>query len=67
MGVPPNTGFWIYDDRQVIVETWHAELWLDDADSVATHLRVRETLRESAVYAADAQRVIGEVRRALGR
>ncbi|WP_406512580.1 helix-turn-helix transcriptional regulator [Streptomyces sp. NBC_00161] len=63
--VPPATGFWMYDDRQVIVETWHAELWLDDADSVATHLRVWNTLRESAVYGADAQRVIGEARRAL--
>ncbi|WP_327361876.1 helix-turn-helix domain-containing protein [Streptomyces sp. NBC_01296] len=63
--IPPATGFWMYDDRQVIVETWHAELWLDDADSVATHLRVWNTLRESAVYGADAQRVIGEARRAL--
>ncbi len=63
--IPPATGFWMYDDRQVIVETWHAELWLDDADSVATHLRVWNTLRESAVYGAEAQRVIGEARRAL--
>ncbi|MER5811508.1 helix-turn-helix transcriptional regulator [Streptomyces sp. NPDC002033] len=63
--IPPATGFWIYDDRQVIVETWHAELWLDDADSVATHLRVWDTLRESAVYGADAQRVIGRARQAL--
>ncbi|MET3986746.1 helix-turn-helix transcriptional regulator [Streptomyces sp. PvR034] len=67
LAIPPATGFWIYDDRQVIVETWHAELWLDDGDSVATHLRVWETLRESAVYGGDAQRVIGEARRALGR
>ncbi|MCX4628069.1 helix-turn-helix transcriptional regulator [Streptomyces sp. NBC_01443] len=63
--IPPATGFWIYDDRQVIVETWHAELWLDDAESVATHLRVWNTLRESAVYGAEAQRVISEARRAL--
>ncbi|THA35936.1 helix-turn-helix transcriptional regulator [Streptomyces sp. A1547] len=63
--IPPATGFWMYDDRQVIVETWHAELWLDDADSVATHLRVWNTLRDSAVYGAEAQRVIGEARRAL--
>ncbi|MFE6841621.1 helix-turn-helix domain-containing protein [Streptomyces sp. NPDC057686] len=63
--IPPATGFWIYDDRQVIVETWHAELWLDDADSVATHLRVWNTLRESAVYGGEAQRVISEARRAL--
>ncbi|MFD8980266.1 helix-turn-helix domain-containing protein [Streptomyces sp. NPDC059564] len=63
--LPPATGFWIYDDRQVIVETWHAELWLDDADSVATHLRVWNTLRESAVYGAEAQAVIGRARQAL--
>ncbi|MFF3862019.1 helix-turn-helix domain-containing protein [Streptomyces sp. NPDC002209] len=63
--IPPATGFWMYDERLVIVETWHAELWLDDADSVATHLRVWNTLRESAVYGAEAQRVISEARRAL--
>ncbi|MFE3559082.1 helix-turn-helix domain-containing protein [Streptomyces sp. NPDC059193] len=63
--IPPGLGFWIYDDRQVVVETWHAELWLDDADSVATHLRVWEALRASAVFGADAQRLIGRARRAI--
>lgn len=48
-----------------IVEDWHAELWLDDSDSVATYLRVWQTLRESAVYGADAQNVINAARRAL--
>ncbi len=64
--IPPGLGFWIYDDRQVVVETWHAELWLDDADSIATHMQVWKTLRESAVYGADAQRVIHEARQSLG-
>jgi transcriptional regulator with XRE-family HTH domain len=64
--LPPAVGFWIYDDRQVVVETWHAELWLDDADSVSTHLRVWKTLRESALFGADAQRVINKARQALG-
>lgn len=63
--VPPAVGFWIYDERQVVVETWHAELWLDDADSVATHMKVWRTLRESAVYGADAQRVISAARQAF--
>ncbi|GAB2595276.1 hypothetical protein GCM10027168_29970 [Streptomyces capparidis] len=63
--IPAGVGFWIYDDRQVVVETWHAELWLDDADSTATHLRVWQTLRESAVFGAQAQQLIAEVRRAL--
>ncbi|WP_018545653.1 helix-turn-helix domain-containing protein [Streptomyces sp. LaPpAH-108] len=63
--VPPGLGFWIYDDRQVATEAWHAELWLDDADSVALYLRTWNTLRESAVYGADAHNVISAARRAL--
>jgi transcriptional regulator with XRE-family HTH domain len=63
--IPPATAFWVYDDQQVIVENWHAELWIDDPASVATYLRTWETLRESAVYGADAQNVIGRARRAL--
>jgi transcriptional regulator with XRE-family HTH domain len=63
--LPPGGGFWIYDDTQVIVENWHAELWLDDAASVSTHLKVWKTLRESAVFSADAQHLISQARRAL--
>lgn len=61
----PGNGFWVYDERRVVVEDWHAELWLDDADTVATYLRVWSTLRESAVYGADAQNVINRARRAI--
>ncbi|MEU6376828.1 helix-turn-helix transcriptional regulator [Streptomyces sp. NPDC046909] len=61
----PGNGFWIYDERRVVVEDWHAELWLDDSDSVATYLRVWNTLAESAVYGADAQNVITRARREL--
>ncbi|MGW6790078.1 DUF5753 domain-containing protein [Streptomyces chartreusis] len=63
--LPPAAGFWIYDDRQVVTETWHAELWLDDDVTVATYLKVWKTLRESAVYGADAQNVINAAMRAL--
>ena len=63
--IPPGGGFWIYGDQQVVVETWHAELWLDDADSADIYLRTWRTLRESAVYGADAQRVISAARHAL--
>ncbi|MFH0178864.1 helix-turn-helix domain-containing protein [Streptomyces cacaoi] len=63
--VPPGTGFWIYDDRQVVTEVWHAEMWLDDADTLALYLRTWKTLRESAVYGADAVNVINAARRAL--
>ncbi|MFE0101131.1 helix-turn-helix domain-containing protein [Streptomyces sp. NPDC059009] len=64
--IPPVGGFWIYDEHRVITESWHAELWIDDADSVATYLRVWNTLRESAVYGADAHNLINSARRALG-
>ncbi|MFE3763111.1 helix-turn-helix domain-containing protein [Streptomyces sp. NPDC059104] len=63
--IHPGNGFWIYDERLVIVEDWHAELWLDDAGSIDTYLRVWDTLRESAVYGAEAQRVIARARQAL--
>jgi hypothetical protein len=65
--IPPASGFWIYGGQQVVVETWHAEMWLDDADSVATHMKVWRTLRESAVYGADALRVIGAAQQDLHR
>jgi transcriptional regulator with XRE-family HTH domain len=64
--IPPSTAFWLYDDRQVIVENWHAELWIDDRPSVDTYLRTWRTLRESAVYGADAQNAISRARRSLG-
>lgn len=63
--LPPGVGFWIYDDKQVVIETWHAELWLDDDANVQAHQRVWRTLRESAVFGAEAQRVIHEARREL--
>ncbi|MFJ8495016.1 helix-turn-helix domain-containing protein [Streptomyces sp. NPDC094038] len=63
--IPPATAFWIYDDRQVIVENWHAELWIDDEASVDTYLRTWRTLRESAVYGSDAHTLINSARRAL--
>ncbi|MFF7352177.1 helix-turn-helix domain-containing protein [Streptomyces filipinensis] len=63
--IPTANGFWIFDDRLVIAEDWHAELWLDDAESVTTYLRVWRTLRESAVYGTDAHNVINAARRGL--
>ncbi|AWZ09447.1 hypothetical protein DRB96_39160 [Streptomyces sp. ICC1] len=44
---------------------WHAELWLDDADSVGVYRKVWQALSDSAVYGADAHRVIARARRAL--
>ncbi|MFF7458078.1 helix-turn-helix domain-containing protein [Kitasatospora sp. NPDC008115] len=64
--LPPANGFWIYDERLVIVEDWHAELWLDQPENVALYSRVWETLAGAAVHGAEAHRVITRCRRALG-
>ncbi len=63
--VPPANDFWIHDERLVVVEDWHAELWLDDAQDIALYLRIWETLNASAVYGAEAQRIIARARAAL--
>ncbi|GAA2643987.1 helix-turn-helix transcriptional regulator [Streptomyces vastus] len=63
--IVPANGFWILDDRLVVAEDWHAELWLDDADNIALYTKVWKTLRESAAYGADAQRVISRARQSL--
>lgn len=63
--IPPANGFWIYDERLVIVEDWHAELWLDSTEDVALYVRVWETIAESAVYGVQAQRLIARARAAL--
>ncbi|MGK5631281.1 helix-turn-helix domain-containing protein [Streptomyces sp. URMC 123] len=65
LGIPPANGFWIYDERLVIVEDWHAELWLDDAENIALYLRVWDILRQSAVYGRPAHRLIARARAAL--
>ncbi len=61
----PGNAFCMLDDRLVVVEDWHAELWLDDAETVALHRRVRDTFAESAVFGADAQQVSARVRRSI--
>ncbi|WP_436846879.1 hypothetical protein [Streptomyces atratus] len=49
----------------MITEDWHAELWLDDADTIATYQRVWQGLSESAVFGAETQHVIAQARRSL--
>ncbi|MCX4709079.1 MULTISPECIES: helix-turn-helix domain-containing protein [Streptomyces griseus group] len=63
--VPPANAFWVVDERLVITEDWHAELWLDDADTVALYRRVWDSLAESAVFGAEAQHVIARARQAM--
>ncbi|MFH9075188.1 helix-turn-helix domain-containing protein [Streptomyces alboflavus] len=63
----PGNSFWVYDQRLVVVEDWHAELWIDDADSIVIYLRVWDTLKKSAVYGTDAHNIINAARRTLPR
>ncbi|MCL6302605.1 helix-turn-helix domain-containing protein [Streptomyces kronopolitis] len=58
-------GFYVLDNRLAVTEDWHAELWLEDAETIALYLNVWNTLRKSAVYDAEAQNVINKARRSL--
>lgn len=60
-----GNSFNVLDERLVVVEDWHAELWLDDAETIALYRRVWDTFAESAVYGAEAQQVIARVRRGI--
>lgn len=62
----PSHGFWIYDRRLVVVETIGTEMWLADTDAIELYERAWTWLYESAVHGAQAQRLIGRVRAALG-
>lgn len=63
--IPTANSFVILDDRLVVAEDWHAEIWLDDTDSVDTYQRVWNTLWDSAVYGPDAQNLISRVQRSV--
>ena len=63
--IAPGDGFWIYDDRLVISETWNAEMWLDDTADVALFTKIWDTLNGSAFYGPQAHRLIARARSAL--
>ncbi|MBT2471571.1 helix-turn-helix transcriptional regulator [Streptomyces sp. ISL-66] len=63
--LPPGNPFWIFDSRLAITDDWDAERWLDDSHAVATYQRVWATLNRSAVFGAEAQQVIAQVRHRL--
>lgn len=60
--VSPRHGFWIYDDRLVIVETINAEMWLDDRADIDLYSEVWGRLDEAALYGRDAQRLLAGIR-----
>ncbi|MFE3606767.1 helix-turn-helix domain-containing protein [Streptomyces goshikiensis] len=66
MNVPAGVGFSVHDDSLVITETWHAEMWLDDPEDVALHVRAWEALERNALYGADAHRALLRAKQVLG-
>ncbi|MGX1887037.1 helix-turn-helix domain-containing protein [Streptomyces sp. NPDC055287] len=57
--------FWIHDDRLVIAESWHAEMWLDSPEDVALYRKVWDALGAGAVRGRDAHRIIARARAVL--
>ncbi|MDA2810820.1 helix-turn-helix transcriptional regulator [Nocardiopsis sp. RSe5-2] len=60
--VVPSHGFWIFDDRMVVVETIGAELRLDDPEAVVPYRTVFEALSAAAVREAAAHRLLARIR-----
>ncbi len=58
-------GFWIMDDRLVIVETYAAELRLTDPGDLVVYGRIFEQMTQVAVYGDQARRLISHVARTL--
>ncbi|MEZ0023345.1 transcriptional regulator with XRE-family HTH domain [Kitasatospora sp. MAP12-15] len=59
-------GFWIHDDTHVTVETINAALWLDSDHDVALYARAWAMYEQVALGGAEAHRLIGRARHALG-
>ncbi|MFF5564811.1 helix-turn-helix domain-containing protein [Streptomyces sp. NPDC012623] len=62
----PKHGFWIFDEKRVVVETISAEFQLESAHDLALYGRTWDRLDESAVYGPRAHRLIARARTSLG-
>ncbi|MFJ4091867.1 helix-turn-helix domain-containing protein [Kitasatospora sp. NPDC089913] len=65
--VVPKHGFWIFDDRLAIVETWSTEMWLDDRSEIDLYRKVWAKLHAAAVHGPPAHRLMARARAALTR
>lgn len=65
LGQIPWHGFWIYDNRLVLVETYAAELRLTQPGEIELYSRVFDQMAKAAVYGDQARRVISHVTRSL--
>jgi transcriptional regulator with XRE-family HTH domain len=58
--IAPAHGFWLYDDRLVVVETFAAELNLTQPGEVELYTKIFETLALDAVYDRRARALIAK-------
>jgi hypothetical protein len=58
-------GFWVFDERLVLVETLSSELSLRDAEDVQLYIRHFERLWEVAARGEEAREVISRAMREL--
>ncbi|MER7752983.1 helix-turn-helix transcriptional regulator [Kitasatospora sp. NPDC097643] len=63
--VIPKHGFWIFDDRFVTVETWNAEMCLEEPADIELYRRIWGKLHAAAVYGPAAHRLIARARSTL--
>jgi transcriptional regulator with XRE-family HTH domain len=61
--VAPMHGFWIFDEREVHVETFAAELILTQPQEIAVYARVFDWMARAAVYGAEARALVNRVLR----
>ncbi|MEU8891148.1 helix-turn-helix transcriptional regulator [Streptomyces sp. NPDC048442] len=64
--VASGDDFWIHDDRLVIAESWHAEMWLDSAEDLTLYRKVWDALAAAAVDGRAAHRIIARTRAGIG-
>jgi transcriptional regulator with XRE-family HTH domain len=63
--ITPRHGFWIYDERLVVVETLNAEMWLDDQADIELYGKAWQRLDAAAKYGRTAHRLIARARAAI--
>lgn len=57
----PLHGFWIHDDRWILVETFAAELRLSQPDEIDLYAQVFDQMAAAAVYGNEARQLISRI------
>ncbi|MEU2829179.1 helix-turn-helix transcriptional regulator [Streptomyces lavendulae] len=65
LDLTPKHGFWIHDERNVVVETLSAEMELKDAEDIALYLRLWDYYDQVALHGPAAHRLLARARHAL--